>query len=305
MKNDIRGAIRDLNQVIIIRPQFANAYLLRGLARFELNDYASALRDFDQCIRFDAHNAYAFANRGIVKQKLEDYKGAIMDYDMALYLDPTMANTYMNRGIAKEILKYAGFEQDYAMAAKLDPKFAFDPRNVDSSALAQAKQKQNQSQNQVNHRDRFRDKLRDRRRDKLRDSTGSGSGTTARYKSGAQTGNEEDVTAVGSDWHWPIRATCLNRRNKKEVTDGRIQNKNVNIDFAAHIQALVRKPPSNEYFGMQYYNFALEAINNFNNYEPTITITNRPGNHSEDSDKIHSVFQRKAEEKQSRKVIIN
>ena len=86
VSGDIMGAIKDLNEVIIIRPHYAAAYLNRGLARFELNDYASALRDYDQSIRFDATNALAFNNRGIVKHKLEDYASAIMDYDMAIQL---------------------------------------------------------------------------------------------------------------------------------------------------------------------------------------------------------------------------
>src|SRR5690606_13542841 len=123
-----------------------SAYLNRGLARFEMDDFASALRDYDQAIRLEPENALAFNNRGIVKHKLGDYEGAIMDYDMALRLNPEMASSYFNRAMAREILGRSGYQDDYRIAAQLNPQFDLENRRLDAEQLAQNQQSQQQSQ---------------------------------------------------------------------------------------------------------------------------------------------------------------
>ena len=276
LKNDVRGAIRDLNQAIIIRPHFSSAYLLRGLARLELNDFAAALRDFDQCLKLDPKNAYAFNNRGIVKQKLEDFKGAINDYNMALQLDPTIANAYLNRGIAKEILKQPGFEEDYAIAAKLEPKFAFNPKEVDSSALAKAQQQQqasntsqqNKAQNTAN----------------VVNSTQ----TTAEADSIQNTEPRKETKEERDRRRYRLAlADAQNTAapDDKIVDDGRIQNKNIIIDLQPVFILSSYNKYSTDFERTQYYNTELEAINNFNNYDPVITISNKP------VDQMKNIFQ--------------
>ncbi|HAH23435.1 MAG TPA: hypothetical protein DCL77_06725 [Prolixibacteraceae bacterium] len=286
MKNDVKGAIKDLNQAIIIRPHFANAYLLRGLARLDLNDYASALRDFDQCIKLDPRNAYAYTNRGIVKQKLEDNKGAIMDYNLAIQIDPTIANAYMNRGIAKDVLKLPGADEDYAVAAKLDPQFAFNPKNVDSSGLAQAKQKTNQpaQQNQAQNQSQ------------QPPSQATASRNTVQQAS--STGDNEPEAGQDKEQKKETKEERDRRRYKlaladaqnsptsedKIADDGRIQNKNIIIDLQPIFVLSSYDKYSDDFERTQYYNLELETINNFNNYDPVVTISNKP------ADQLKEVF---------------
>ena len=265
IKNDIKGAIKDLNQAIIIRPHFSNAYLLRGMARMELADYAAALRDFDQCIKLDPKSAYAYTNRGIVKQKLEEYKGAISDYNMALQIDPTIANAYLNRGIAKEILKRPGFEEDYAIASKLDPKLTFNPREVDTDALAQANQQKGSSSQSSNPA--------------KQNSTNAGNSNTA---ADAQPGNNEPAKETKEDRdrrrYRMALADVQNTVDPKDkvIEDGRIQNKNIVIDLQPIFVLSSYDRYSDEIEHTQYFNLELEGINNFNNYNPVITISNKP-----------------------------
>jgi tetratricopeptide (TPR) repeat protein len=281
MKNDIKGAIKDLNQAIIIRPHYANAYLLRGLARFELNDYASALRDFDQCIKLDPQNAYAYNNRGIVKQKLEDFKGAINDYNLALQLDPTMANAYMNRGIAKENLKIAGFEQDYATASKLDPKFAFNPKEVDYNSLAQAKKKANQqpapkSQTQTSQAGQAQQPTHAQTNQNTTAQAANVPQKSDTIKNNLEprkeTKEERDrrryKLSLADSRNFPITQS-------EPVDDGKIQNKNIIIELQPIFTLTSHDKNSDEYYPIQYYNSDLEALNNFNHYEPTFNISNK------------------------------
>jgi len=296
MQNDIKGAIKDLNQAILIRPHFSNAYLLRGLARFELNDYASALRDFDQCLKLDPKNAYAFNNRGIVKQKLEDFKGAIIDYNLALQIDPTMANAYMNRGIAKEMLKLPGFDEDYAIAAKLDPKFAFNPKDVDYSALAQAKQKANQQGQQTQgqqqnppNQQQSQAQAPSQNQAQKQPPANTAQNTTAQNSSSSAT-QEEPAKKTE-----PVKETKEERDRRRYklsladsrnlpspedevVDDGRIQNKNIIIDLQPIFMLSSYNKNSNDFEPSQYYNLELEKVNNFNNYNPVITISNKSVN---------------------------
>jgi len=289
MKKDVRGAIKDLNQAILIRPHYANAYLLRGLARFELDDYASALRDFDQCLKLDPQNAYAFNNRGIVKQRLEDFKGAINDYNLALQLDPTMANAYMNRGIAKENLKLPGYNEDYAVAAKLDPKFAFNPKDIDYSALAQANKKasqptqQSQPQNQT------------------QPAANQNSNTQNSNVATQQTQTDQDTNADPKKETKEERdrrryklaladARNLPSEEDEIVDDGRVQNKNIVIDLQPIFILSSNIKNSLDYEQVQYYNPELEAINNYNNYDPVVSISNKPADNLKDTYKNYILY---------------
>lgn len=289
MKKDIRGAIKDLNQAIIIRPHYANAYLLRGLARLELNDYASALRDFDQCIKLDPQNAYAYNNRGIVKQKLEDFKGAINDYNLTLQLDPTMANAYMNRGIAKENLKISGFDQDYAIAAKLDPQFAFNAKDVDYSTLAQANKKAGQP-NQQNQAQPQNQTPANQNQNAAVQNSGA---TAQKTEPDVSTEPKKETKEERDRRRYKLAladAGNLPTAKDEVVDDGRIQNKNIVIDLQPIFVLSSHNKNSSDYEQVQYYNFELEAINNYNNYDPVVSISNKPASDQKEAYKNYILY---------------
>lgn len=276
LKGDIKEAIRDLNRAIIIRPHYAAAYLLRGLARFELEDYAAALRDFDQTIKLDPQNAYAYNNRGIVKQKLEDYRGAIMDYDLALDINPTLPNAYFNRGIAKEILEIPGYEHDYEVAAKLDPRLNIRQRMLEDDTLAQQQQPTQNTKTQ---------------QQQTQSTQGQSSNTLAQQqaqntqqKPPAQTPKRPNTQQRQEDTQEQrdrrrFRLSLADTRNlptdgEEEIEDGRIQNRNIIIELQDIFVISSYSKNSVDYERLQYYNLALEELNSFNNYTPTMTISN-------------------------------
>lgn len=273
IKSDIKGAIQDLNQVIIIRPQFAAAYLNRGLARFELNDFASALRDYDQCIRFDPQNALAFNNRGIVKHKLEDLEGAIMDYDMAIRLNPEMASAYFNRAMAKEVLRRAGYEKDYEIAAQLNPQYDLNRRFVETDALAQAAQQKGQQKQQTSPPGQTGSQAPVPQNTQVSDTLKKEDSDDEQKK------NEADrIEQIKRR----MRASLIieDSRNlpgepEEEIDDGRIQNRNIVIDLQPVFVISAFRKNSVDYDRLQYYNLAIESLNKENNYDPLLTITNK------------------------------
>lgn len=284
VSGDIPGAIRDLNEVIIIRPHYAAAYLNRGLARFDLEDYASALRDYDQCISFDPQNALAFNNRGIVKHKLEDYEGAIMDYDMAIQLNPEMASAYFNRAMAREILKRPGFESDYKIAAQLNPQFDLEARRLDAEKLAQNQQNQQNQSSGQNH-----------------NSGSSNAGQSGSNTSGTAVTdtipNNQNALAQNNppdNQDEEKNEDAKNNRNRRkmnliiedsrdlptdseeEVDDGLIQNRNIIIELQPIFIISAFEKNAVDYDRFQYYNVAIDEINEKNNYDPLLTISNKP-----------------------------
>ena len=282
VSGDIKGAIKDLNEVIIIRPHYAGAYLNRGLARFELNDFASALRDYDQCINFDPKNALAFNNRGIVKQKLEDFAGAIMDYDMAIQLNPEMASAYFNRAMAREVLKLPGYQNDYNIAAQLNPKFDIESRRIEAEKQAFNQKYPLSNQNTKN-------------------SQGSSTPPNQNTQDSIQN-NQNPATALNNpsdDKKSEEKEESLfdddepdNNRNKRrvnlmiedsrelpgddeEVDDGMVQNRNIVIDLQPIFIISAFEKNAVDYDRFQYYNSAINEINEQNNYDPLLTISNK------------------------------
>ncbi|MGE4586095.1 MAG: tetratricopeptide repeat protein [Mangrovibacterium sp.] len=282
VKGEIREAIRDLNRVVMIRPHYGQVYLLRGLARFQLDDYAAALRDFDQTLRFDPQNAYAYNNRGIVKQELGDYVGAIMDYDLALQLNPTLPNAYFNRGIAREILNRPGSENDFHVAARLDPKLDIRRFRKEQQAEQYARQQQQQQQ-QI---------LAANSGGQGNSASGSASPSAqkhpaqqqiARADSTAQqqTGKQQTVQDKEQQERRRFRLALADTRNlpqydeAEEAENGLIQNRNVIIELQRIFVISSFSEKEMDYRRLQYYSMALEELNRKNNYSPLMSITNQ------------------------------
>ncbi|NQU54614.1 MAG: tetratricopeptide repeat protein [Bacteroidetes bacterium] len=283
VSGDIKGAIKDLNQVIVIRPHYAAAYLNRGLARFEMEDYASALRDYDQSIKFDLKNALAFNNRGIVKHKLEDYNSAIMDYDMALHLDPEMASAYFNRAMAREILKRPGFESDYSIAAQLNPKFDLKSRRVDAEQLAQNQKQQqnqnkqgNQSQQTQNTNQPNNTQSKQQNSSQNNNSSQQNNSNTFAQNEDAKKKEEADLKKRRRQMNLIVEdSRDLPSDEEEEVDDGRIQNKNIVIDLQPLFIISAFEKNAIDYDRFQYYNMAVDELNEKNNYNPWLTLSNK------------------------------
>lgn len=100
----------------------AEAFLTKGLEKYERQGYRGAIEDYDQAIQLKPDFASAYNNRGIVRSELGDKNGEIEDYDQAIRLKPNNANAYTNRGIARRALgNKNGAIADLQKAAELYP----------------------------------------------------------------------------------------------------------------------------------------------------------------------------------------
>ncbi len=290
VSGDVRGAIRDLNEVIIIRPHYAAAYLNRGLARFELEDYASALRDYDQAIRFDPSNALAFNNRGIVKHKLEDYQGAIIDYDMAIALNPQMASAFFNRAMAKEILNRSGYENDYQIAARMNPQFDLSNRRINTEQTAQQQQQQNQQGQQKTQQQG--NNTQNTAADQTADATAQNTQkpkqqqlTPEEIQEQAEKERKDEIRRRRAAMDVVVENTRDIPEEALEMDDGRIQNKDIVIDLQPMFFISAFEKGAVDYNRFQYYNMDIDELNVKNNYDPVLSITNKP------TDSYRSVYE--------------
>ncbi len=290
MKGDLDGAIKDCDAAIRIRPHFSSAYLVRGIAKFEKKDFAGALKDYDLCIRLDPKTSQAYVNRGIVKHQLNDLKGAIRDYDMALQFDPNLAAAWLNRGIAKETLKIPGSEKDLAMAAELDPKFAAFKKRLDVEEEKERQRRQygfvlpnpGQNPNQTMKNQQVQNNQQGQAQTGQANNSGNNlaavqnntipaTADTTSYKqeskSGPVTQNRKRRNIVVAD---------DGKITETDIKDGLVQNKNVKIVMQPDFVISVFNKDSVDYNRLQYYNMEIETLNNKNNNDPFLIISNKP-----------------------------
>jgi tetratricopeptide (TPR) repeat protein len=96
---DMGEKLRAYNEAIRLKPDYIEAFNVRGFARFRNGDREGALQDYGEAIRLKPDYSEAFNNRGIVRRSKGDLEGAMKDYTDAIRLGPDDASTYKNRAI--------------------------------------------------------------------------------------------------------------------------------------------------------------------------------------------------------------
>jgi S1-C subfamily serine protease len=100
-KGNLKGAIADYSQAILLNPRYASAYVSRGLVRNELGDEQGMLSDLDLAISSNTRSALPYSVRGVTRYKQGDKKGAIADLERAIQLDSKYAHAYLGRGFVR------------------------------------------------------------------------------------------------------------------------------------------------------------------------------------------------------------
>jgi tetratricopeptide (TPR) repeat protein len=81
------------------------AYTERGHSYLLVNKPNEALKDFEQAVKLKSDYAPTYTYRGDYYFKLKKYKEAVDDYNKAIKLDATLADAYANRGFSQLELK--------------------------------------------------------------------------------------------------------------------------------------------------------------------------------------------------------
>ncbi len=97
---DYMSAISDLDNVINLKKDFADAYFLRGyLYGIELLDTGNALKDLTQVIKYRSNDSDAYALRSYLTwSELGDFSQAMKDAQKSVDLDPENSIALYARG---------------------------------------------------------------------------------------------------------------------------------------------------------------------------------------------------------------
>ncbi|MEO8365069.1 MAG: tetratricopeptide repeat protein [Pseudoxanthomonas sp.] len=96
----IATCTRLLEDRTLSREERVFVYFSRARAAMNKQDMVGALRDLDESIKLDPSQSVSFASRGIVHGTLGNLEPAISDFSRAIELDPADAVSFQNRGKA-------------------------------------------------------------------------------------------------------------------------------------------------------------------------------------------------------------
>ncbi len=121
--DDNDGALADYNSAIAIDPQYAYAYATRCQTRLEMKDRSGALDDCNQAIKLNPRDGIAYKWRGDVYFDDASYQLALTDYDKAESLGESTVLLYSSRCNTERLLSMMDRARtDCAKAMELDPK---------------------------------------------------------------------------------------------------------------------------------------------------------------------------------------
>lgn len=127
-------SIQYFNQVIQAKPYLATPYLMRSIAKLNLDDYVGAEADASKALELNEFLTDAWEVRGVARQNLGRNSQAVQDYTAALKLLPRNRQIMFNRSLALHELKnyeeadsafnellryYPNFDNGYIGRAKL------------------------------------------------------------------------------------------------------------------------------------------------------------------------------------------
>jgi tetratricopeptide (TPR) repeat protein len=124
-RGDSQGKIADLNRVLDLHPDSADAFYRRGNAYFDTKQYDKAIGDYTSAIRLDPKLIDAYFNRGLARYQFNDKPGAIDDFSQLISLSLSDTEGYYQRGITYfDLQRYAEAIKDYTEVIRLDAKSA-------------------------------------------------------------------------------------------------------------------------------------------------------------------------------------
>lgn len=121
-KREFEKAMADLNKALAIReaPEF---YMQRGTLHMAMKDIGKAKADFDQVMKLKPEFAPAFLMRGLVSYEAGEYPEALKHFDAAVQRIPTYYQALFARGVAKlRTGDEGGGKKDMADARAMHPQ---------------------------------------------------------------------------------------------------------------------------------------------------------------------------------------
>ena len=108
--NKIDAAIESYTRAIELSPNYAEAYVQRGLAKRARGDLEGSIKDYEKAASIDSKSvvgnrfvAQTYSNRGYIKLNALEVDSAIEDFTKAIEIYPNEDGHYYRRGYARLI----------------------------------------------------------------------------------------------------------------------------------------------------------------------------------------------------------
>jgi tetratricopeptide (TPR) repeat protein len=98
-QKDYAGAIEEFNHAIQLNPYFAETYLQRGLAYYDLGNILHAVSDYTEALKLNPESIEAYYCRALARVALKNFPGALKDVNQAIFLNSNYASAYNLRAI--------------------------------------------------------------------------------------------------------------------------------------------------------------------------------------------------------------
>ena len=126
-KQDFKGALAELDQVIKLMPGNGLAYFQRALVKEKLGLADDAIQDYDAVILLRTSLKEAHFNRGTIYLSKKDFRSAIGDFNLVIASDPAHDAAFYNRGLA-----YYNTQQLYAALGDFTTAIKLKPLNANA-----------------------------------------------------------------------------------------------------------------------------------------------------------------------------
>jgi tetratricopeptide (TPR) repeat protein len=133
-------AIQDFSKLIELNPKDAGALVERGFARLDKKDYANAVSDADRAIAIDARLGRAYNLRATARRAAGDPARAVSDFTRAVELAPDLENYFQRASTYQQIDQHKLAVADFDNALYIDPQqpHIYFARALSKAALGDA-----------------------------------------------------------------------------------------------------------------------------------------------------------------------
>ncbi len=138
--NDLNAAARDLDEAIVLAPEWAAAHYERGKLWLRSDDMVKAAESFQRAADLLPGFAPVWANLGGTLGELDRPDEALAAFDRALVLDPASPQAVNNVGVVRrELGRLAESEAAFRQVIKLTPELAFGHYNLGHTLFLQGR----------------------------------------------------------------------------------------------------------------------------------------------------------------------
>ena len=138
--NDLNAAARDLDEAIVLAPEWAAAHYERGKLWLRSDDMVKAAQSFQRAADLLPGFAPVWANLGGTLGELDRPDEALAAFERALVLDPASPQAVNNVGVVRrELGRLAESEAAFRQVIKLTPELAFGHYNLGHTLFLQGR----------------------------------------------------------------------------------------------------------------------------------------------------------------------